>query len=26
VPIALLAFMAAQWAREQRERRPEDEA
>jgi hypothetical protein len=26
VPIALLAFMAAQWAREHRERRPEDEA
>jgi len=26
VPIALLAFMAAQWAREYRDRRPEDEA
>jgi len=26
VPIALLAFMAAQWAREHRERPPEDEA
>ncbi len=26
VPIALLAFMAAQWAREHRERQPEDEA
>ena len=26
VPIALLAFMAAQWVREHRERRPEDEA
>ena len=26
VPIALLAFMAAQWAREHRKRRPEDEA
>jgi hypothetical protein len=26
VPIALLAFMAAQWAREHRERWPEDEA
>ena len=26
VPIALLAFMAAQWAREHRDRPPEDEA
>ncbi len=26
VPIALLAFMAAQWAREYRDRRPKDEA
>ncbi len=26
VPIALLAFMAAQWAREHRERQPDDDA